>query len=246
MGHTYTNPPILEALCQFQFIPDQPWDWTVPGLLYDRLKVSYPNKRQQNMFEVEYRPEQQEISQRVKSGVARMQFIRADERALVQVGPDLLVINHLRPYPKWDVFIVMISEAVAHYQAVATPKAIKSIGLRYINRIETPEPDFEIESYLLAAPKVPESVPQVFHVFAQRVEIPFPEQNGLLIMQTGMERNADGKVALMLDLDLVTLEAASIMPDNSMDWVAQAHLVIENVFEACITDKARSLFKGEQ
>ncbi len=245
MGNNYFNPPIVEALCQIQFIPDQPWDWTVPGLLYDQLKSTYPTKRQHNALKLEYRPEQQEISQIVSNGVARMQFVRADERALVQVGPDILIVNHLKPYPKWDVYKLMISEALVSYQTVAMPKGIRNIGLRYINRIEVPEQQYEIESYLLAVPKVPESVPQLFGVFAQRVEIPFPQHNGLLILQSGLDRNGqDPNSALMLDLDFIMVDPANTLPDNGMTWVEHAHRIIEDVFEACITDKARLLFRG--
>ena len=47
MGRRYKNPPIVEALCEFEFISSQPWDLTIPGLIYEKVKDEFPDKRQQ-------------------------------------------------------------------------------------------------------------------------------------------------------------------------------------------------------
>jgi uncharacterized protein (TIGR04255 family) len=104
MGRLYENPPLVEALCEFQFEPNQPWDWTIPGLVYDKIKIDFPKKKQQNMVEMAARIEQDELRPTIKGGVARMQFLRDDETALIQVGPNLLVVNQLKPYPTRDKF----------------------------------------------------------------------------------------------------------------------------------------------
>jgi uncharacterized protein (TIGR04255 family) len=242
MGRVYENPPLVEVVCDFRFEPSQPWDWTIPGLIYDRVKSEYPHKRQQNIVEVEFKAEQEEIAQRIKGGVARMQFLRSDERALLQVGPDLLTVNHLKPYPSWTAFKEMIVRALKVYREVAAPKGIRRIGLRYINKIEIPKTRVEIEDYLLAVPQVPEAVPQVFARFVQRVEIMFEQANGLLILQTGsVQQEAGTETAFMLDLDFITLQAVTL--DAAMDWVEQAHDHVERTFETCITDNTRKLFK---
>lgn len=243
MGRVYASPPLVEALCEFRFEPSQPWDWTVPGLVYDKVKSEYPKKRQQNIVEVELRMEQEELAQRLKGGVARMQFLREDERALIQVGPDLLTINHLKPYPNWKTLRGMIVHALDVYRQVAAPKGIRRIGLRYINKIEIPEPRVEIEHYLLAVPKVPEAIPQVFATFVQRVEIPFEPANGMLILQSGSVRDASREgTAFMLDLDFFTLLADKVTLDSAIEWVERAHDEVERTFEECITDKTRALF----
>lgn len=246
MGRIYENPPLIEAVCEFRFEPSQPWDWTIPGLVYDKVKSEYPKKRQQNIVEVELRAEQEELAQRLKGGIARMQFLRSDERALIQVGPDLLTVNHLKPYPTWKTFKEMIVHAFNVYREIANPRGIRRIGLRYINKIEIPEPRVEIEDYLLAAPKVPEVVPQIFATFVQRVEIPFEQANGMLVLQSGSMRDEHTEgTAFMLDLDFFTLQADKLTLDSAMEWVENAHDEVERTFEACVTDKARKLFKAK-
>ena len=51
MPKRYNNPPIVEALCEFQFDEDVPWDLTLIGLIYDKLKDYFP-KRQQLQLEL--------------------------------------------------------------------------------------------------------------------------------------------------------------------------------------------------
>ena len=36
MGIKYKKPPIVEALCEFQFISDRPLDLTLHGLIYEK------------------------------------------------------------------------------------------------------------------------------------------------------------------------------------------------------------------
>lgn len=244
MRRLYENPPVIEALCEFQFEPSQPWDWTIPGLVYAEVRMEYPKKRHQNVVEVELRAEQQDVIQRVKGGVARMQFLRDDERALIQIGPDLLAVNHLSPYPKWEVFNQMIVQALKIYCQVTSPKALRRIGLRYINRIEIPGQRIKIEDYLLVLPSVPEPMPRALAGWVQRVEIPFESANGVLVLQSGsVPREEQAGVALMLDLDFVTRQAETVTLDSAMAWVERAHDELESAFEACITDKARELLK---
>src|SRR5450759_1726858 len=162
MARQYINPPIAEALCEFYFSPSQPWDWTIPGLLYDKFKTDFPRKSQQNVLQVELHAEREEINQNIKGGMARMQFLREDGRALVQVGPDLLVVNHLKPYSGWRIFKADITRSLATYCDTAQPRGIQRIGLRYINKIEFPYPSVEIEDYLLSAPRIPSEIPQTF------------------------------------------------------------------------------------
>jgi len=244
MGRLYENPPVIEALCEFQFEPSQPWDWTIPGLLYDKIKAEFPKKRQQNVVQVELRAEPEEVARSIKGRVARMQFLRDDERALIQVGPDLLVVNHLKPYPRWAVFKRMIADALEVYRSIADPKAIRRAGLRYINRIEIPELLVKIEDYLLAQPSVPDGVSQTFAAWVQRVDIPLRDANGLLVLQSGTlyEEGQQGTI-FMLDLDFITLLVEAVTLDSVMEWVERAHDEVENTFEACITDKTRQLFK---
>jgi uncharacterized protein (TIGR04255 family) len=129
---------------------------------------------------------------------------------------------------------------------VNQPKGIRRIGIRYINRIEIPEEEVKLEDYLLAVPGLPTVIPQVFNTWVQRVEVPFPKHNGLLILQSGSLREKDTEgVAFLLDLDFL-IQAAEPTPIRSAEEMIEiAHGEVETAFEACITDKTRILFERQ-
>ena len=40
-NHKICNPPIIEAICEFQLMPDSPWDLTIHGLIYETIKNTF-------------------------------------------------------------------------------------------------------------------------------------------------------------------------------------------------------------
>ncbi len=225
-------------------MPNQPWDWTIPGLFYREVESEFPIRRQFNPFQIEVSAGTEGTSvQNVVGNVERMQFARQDEGALIQIGPNTVSVNHLKPYSSWETFKQMIGRALEVYRQVANPQAISRIGLRYINRLEFPGfRSVDIERFLLAAPAVPSAVPQTFSSWLQRVEIPFIEANGLLVLQSSSVREEGQRnVAFLLDLDFITLQPELAKLDSAMEWVERAHDEVEKTFEACITDEARQL-----
>jgi len=53
MGRKYANPSIVEAVCEFRLSPDTPWDLTVPGLVYEKVRSEFPHREQRLFQEVE-------------------------------------------------------------------------------------------------------------------------------------------------------------------------------------------------
>jgi uncharacterized protein (TIGR04255 family) len=140
----YGNPPIIEVVAEFRFVPSEPWDLTVPGLVYDRLREQFPRKRLLKVLEGEAAAEATGIRQEFRLA-DRMQFLSDDEKAFVQVGPDLLAVNHLAPYPTWEGFVPLVQHGVDTYLSVAHPRGLHRIGLRYINQLEIPGKTVDLE-----------------------------------------------------------------------------------------------------
>src|SRR5262249_1087484 len=134
MSRHYKNSPIIEALCEFQFEPDSSWDIAIPGIMSERLKDTFPVRRQnkQAAFNIVIN------SEPLITTTDRMVLFRKDEKAFLQLAPNLLAINHLKPYPSWDAFLPLIELGFRSYLDIAAPKGIHRIGLRYINRIQFP------------------------------------------------------------------------------------------------------------
>src|SRR5712692_6393770 len=143
MARVYKFPPIREAVCEFRFEPSQPWDSTVLGLVYEKIKEEFPKKRQPSSLQVSVRTEAGE-AENIRGPSNRMQFLREDERALVQVAPDFLSVSHFKPYSKWELFKGIIEKALIAYRQLNETKGVRRLGLRYINQINIPEKQVEI------------------------------------------------------------------------------------------------------
>jgi uncharacterized protein (TIGR04255 family) len=238
MPRIYDKPPVIEALCEFRFKSSQPWDWTIPGLVYEQIREQFPKKRQENVLEVAMQPGENKVLHQMKAGVARMQFLNEQENALVQVGPDLLAVNHLPPYPKWDAFKTLILEQLAVYRNIANPETLTRIGLRYINRVEIPAKRIELEEYFRTLPQVPEPIPQTFPSFVLHVDIAYENPSSALRFIFGSAPSEPPeKLTFMLDLDMFGIGENVPSMEQLANWIEVAHERIEAAFDASFTEK---------
>ncbi|MBC8526851.1 MAG: TIGR04255 family protein [Candidatus Cloacimonetes bacterium] len=243
MSKKYKKPPIIEALCEFQFIPSKPWDMTIPGLMYARIHNEFPIKQQQRGFGVSIQSKKEGKEPNLKI-LQRMQFFSSNKNALVQIGPDLLTINHLKNYPSWKIFKPLILNNLKIYQEISQSKGFKRIGLRYINKINFSKASIELSDYFSYYPIIPHKLPQTHEAFNIRVEIPYEnKRDRLLLKLANTISEKPDFISLLLDLDYIMTIKDSITINEASNWIENAHNVIENAFEACITDKCRNIFQ---
>jgi len=244
MGRRYRNPPIIEALCEFRFEPSSPWDLAIPGLVYEKVRDKFPKRRQVKAFEASISGGPEGVEQQMRT-TDRMQFLRDDEKALIQIGPNLLAINHLQPYPTWKEFLPLVRQGFSAYLEVANPKGAQRIGLRYINRIEIPGQRIELEDYFEFRPFVGPHLPQDFGSFIVGIQVPYEDSRDTLRLQlANASVETPNTVAIMLDLDYFVARPGEVPLDNVFEWVDVAHNFVEEAFEACITDRLRQMFDG--
>ncbi len=243
MGKRYRHPPIIEALCEFCFEPGPPWDLAIPGLIYEKIKAEFPKRRQVKAFEVNVTAGLEGVEQRVTT-TDRIHFLREDEKALVQVDRNLLVVNHLRPYPSWQHFLPLIQLGFTVYTEMAQPKGIQRIGLRYINRIEIPGQHIELQDYLQFHPFIGPELPQDFDSFFAGIQIPYDNSRDSLRLQVSSTiAETSDHAAVLLDLDYFLAQPGQIPLQEVFTWVEIAHQRVEEVFEACLTDRLRDMFE---
>ena len=238
----YKNCPIVEALCEFQFEQSTPWDMTILGLVYEKVSKTFPKKRQLQLLEATMAGGPGGIEQKLRP-TERIQFLREDEKALIQLGQNRLVVNHLAPYPTWGEFLPLIKQGFNAYIDVAKPKALQRIGLRYINRIELPGAKVKLEHYFGFRPYIAKKLPQDHGNFIVAVEIPYQDGRDTLKLQLGSTTSQKPNVvALVLDLDYRLNKEGEVALGKTFGWADLAHTRIEEVFEASITDKMRKQF----
>lgn len=242
MGRRYEEPPVIEAICEFHFEPDPDWDLTIPGLVYEELEDEFPERRRAKQLGIGFSTEAEKITQQVRT-VERTQFVREDESALVQIGPNLLAVSHLEPYPTWQEYRPLIRTALDAYLEEANHEGLEKVALRYINEVEIGGEEIELEDYFQFYPYVGPGLPQTHGSFIVGVEVPYHSGRDLLRLQlTPTPSDDDGESAFRLDLSYDLVDAEEISLDSVLTWIDQAHDEIEEAFEASITDTLRDLF----
>src|SRR5207253_2590496 len=97
----YPNPPLHTVTAEFRFRPGEVWDMTIPGLLYENLRGTYPQKRTGRRVEVQTRMVDGQIVPVVKDGVGDLQFLTPDGQSGLKVEPESLAFQRVGIYPGW-------------------------------------------------------------------------------------------------------------------------------------------------
>ena len=246
MSEIYKNPPLIEALCEFQFEDDENWDWTIPGIFYEEIKIVFTIKRQENLLSINFESKGETIVTHTDSEnkVSKMIFSRQDNSALIQIAPNSFTINNLIPYQGWSVFKKLIIEYLGIYIKIAKPKRIKRIGLRYINKFENISNIDSLADYLNVEPKMPMNHPIIN--FFIRNELAYNDAESTLICNVGLVSDKEiGKNYVILDLDFSTASNKYTLISDYIDWIDKAHFYIEESFNSFITEKAKVYMRGE-
>ena len=233
----YKNPPLDEAICEFRFESGSPWDVAVPGLLVERMSDDLPVRRQASTLETATRPVQDGIEQQV-TPISWLQLWQEDEKATVQVAPNLLSVNRLAPYPGWENFLPLVEKSLSEYRAVANPKGFERITLRYINRISF-EGVMQLEDYFDFYPFVGQRLPQHLESFFVGAQVAFEGGRDVLQMQMS---SLSGAPSIVLDLLYFLRQPAVVEPEGIFEWIECAHERVEDAFEGCIKDPLRERF----
>lgn len=248
MPEYYKNSPLVEVVADFHFSNSSEWDLLLPGGMFERLKPEFPKRQQVNVFGGiqisggSSGPIQQIIPQ------TRLQFVRENGSAMIQIGPEILAVNHLQPYVDWSKSFKPLLKTGWHaYKDAGGNQELRNISLRYINRIQIPKTDdqrCEFEHYLEFRPYCGPNLNQDHGPFRVLVTYPYREGKDLLTLELHLESFTESTGVFRLD---ITYKLVSDIPpqEDLIDWYESAHGYIHGVFESCLTEKLRDLFRGK-
>jgi uncharacterized protein (TIGR04255 family) len=237
---------LAEALCEFHFDPGSPWDVTLFGHFYDRIRDEFPKKREVPEVEMSVQQQPGGVAGQIREAGVRMQFIHAGGDAMVQLAPRRLVVNKLPPYESWPVFKSLILARLADYeQAVGSASPLQRVGLRYINRFNFPAQSFTVGSAFAPSEFLPVRLREAQAAFFVRLEMPQEINERILLTMGTLDAEQAGTVSVLLDLEYVVAQPAAIEPSVLSDALEKAHDRIEQVFESCLTDPLRNRFNQE-
>lgn len=244
----YKNPPITEAVCEFQFADSDNWNVTSSGLLYEKLRTEYGQvPREQRLLRVIV-PEGAkpgDVPNRLTE-ITKVEFAAADGLKKVTVGPGVCSAHVLKPYPGWEIFRPQIESALNHYSKVCAPKVIQRIGLRYINHIFFPVTRGTPDDFFTEHPRSVGHLDWPVSVFNLRHEYLIVDSDSeqvtaivnLVTIPAGPEQ-----FGCLLDIDLIhSWKHKTFSLKTSLIALDRLRTLERQAFEALITDITRALF----
>ncbi len=245
----YQNPPLLEAVLEFQFVPGTEWDSLFLGKIHDRLP-NFPISDTVRHASVVL--DDSQIGIRHTPDLKR--FWRADRGIAVTVGPELLGVStlpaNMEEGHRWEILRDVAYTVLDEYQTVARPGMIRQVGLRYINGIPVDPADFRLGDLLTETSGV---VPQILlderNPFSARLE------RMTLYTETHQRREVITLAAqpvppqggrILLDVDQVTVWPDGVEPASTRTVLEDMHDAVHEVFNRVIRPEVLQRFGPEK
>ena len=247
----YRNPPVVEALCEVHFAPED-WVDSIPDKLYERIKEDFPRRQLR-----EFREAHVTVSENDATATTEMRelphwtvFLTESQDRLIQVSETILTFNQLPPYRPFSEWKDYFFNAFSICKNLAPIRKVKNIDVRYINRFEIPARKLNLEHYFTIMPTLPAECGETQGPFLIKCTIPQPDDSNFLMVtfQTiKPDETAEAAQAFVLDLHVRSLIDEQATKVDIENLVEDAHIRIATAFEGSITDKLRQVFDtGDQ
>ena len=154
------------------------------------------------------------------------------------------LVSQLAPYVGWDKFKERIIRDWDTWRHAVKFQPIQRVGMRYINRIDLPRKGQVVyyEEYLTVYPALPPLLdPCSYHSINVKVLLG-DIQSVLTLKSAVVESPLPDHLAIVLDLDIGRMYETPPDDESLYSFIDQARIKKNEIFESCITDKARELF----
>lgn len=239
----FRHPPIVEAICEFRFSPETKWDPTIPGLLYEKLNTHFPIKESRINQMIEFKIDNNGLQHMVKNPNQMAVFLANDRKSLVQVGDNKLSIHHLKPYPGWENFRPKIQNTYEIFNSIVEIKGIDRLALMYIDKIEIPGHNVDMKQFFNFMPQLGSGFTQSFTDFVMGCDFPYHDKRDICKLQlTSALPEKKTNTAYVMTTEYFLSKKKAVPKDAALNWVDEAHSVVHDLFESCITEKMKDIF----
>jgi uncharacterized protein (TIGR04255 family) len=175
-------------------------------------------------------------------------FISQDKRHIFYARLDGFVLSVRAPYDRWETFRNEARRLWDLYRSVTKVESITRAAVRYVNQINIPGDQVELDEYFRTSPKVSPGYThgQLAGFFVQ-LQLWQEDLNCWLVVNESPAQSPNAQTAtILLDLDLFQErfdEPWGVEEDESVwDFLERLRERKNEVFEASITEKTRGLF----
>ena len=239
----YPNAPITEAIIDIRVRRRESVNLHELNTLHELIRDQYPGRANRNLAQGRIG-----VCTQVSASASQQQigflFKTSDEKQVFQASIDGFTMSRLAPYESWEPFRDEARRLWELYRRVGKPEEITRLAVRYVNRIDIPLPFDDLNQYLRTFPEVSPDLPQALSGLFMQLTIPQPDIECVTLLNEALIEPAKPDIAsIILDIDLFRQDN---VPQDDVELWKTFEVLRERkneVFEACITDKARELFK---
>ncbi len=234
---SFTNPPVEEAIITMRVRPLDD-----PGALARTLAASererYPG------FEI-IDPDLEPVSaDELDGGSEGYRLVSPSGHDVIRITERAFAFHRLQPYEGWIPFVQRAREAWRAFSAAASPDGVQSLHLRYLNRLELPEPMREWGEYLLIRATIPESLERGLSSYMATLNLEdsyVPARARVTLIAL---RRPEGS-SIILDTDVRALSVFPGDPEDERIWrtLERMREFKNRVFFEGLTERAKEMFR---
>ncbi len=240
MSQKYANPPIKEAVFDFQVRGGNPFS-----------QKSYQQFLDKNAgYVVAGKMRDVNVSTETELVEAKTELIgyRASNKnntQIVQFKKNGLSFSQLEPYSGWDKSYKEALKLWQIYCEVRKPQTITRLAVRFINRFQISDIFTEPSEYFSGYIKYDKSISPTWHQMSYKLL--FSHNQGIKshIISDALVNQQNSSVNILLDIDVfsdgLALSAKEVLGVENVFKVLRQ--IKNNIFEKSITDKTKDLIK---
>ena len=244
----YKNPPLVEVFTEFFFQPEEgtEWDSFIMPTYYRKIAKDFPTRKRMPTVGIEVRMAGGGSStefQPLSPPTPRHRFISEDEKTLVQLGENQLVVNQLPPYYGWEKYEPTVVDCFSLYLKLWKPARVLRAAVHYLDKIDLPEAEVGLEKYFNLLPVLPEYPEQPATNLTLSYEIPGAIGGDVLIVTMKQRPSADPNgLSFLFQWDYVATSGLICEITAVREWLKEAHDFLSGIFLSTFTDECRKLF----
>ena len=243
----YRNSPIVEAVCEFRFSADTPWEQNLPERFYDAVKERFPIRESRKEQAIQIKASSEGVAEHRLETIETPIFLAGDRKVLIQIGPRRLSIHHLKPYHSWGDFKSTINLAYDTVTSLTRVTGFDRVGLLYVDKIEIPESSIRLADYFTFYPHCGEGLFGDVMNFMVGCDLTYNGNRDIcrLSMTRAMPKK-ESNSAYLLTTDYFLAKRNAVKPEDVTTWVEEAHKTVKTLFKGCITEKLEEVFNMEE
>jgi uncharacterized protein (TIGR04255 family) len=229
------HAPIVEATIDFRIAKRDGIKFDDLSKITKTIESNYPSNTPRYRFDGQI---EIGVSPSIKSEQQQDAIVYTSAKKFVfQSQLDGFTISKQAPYESWDNLYLEAQSLWSQYQAIAMPKGVIRVGVRFINRLPLPFPIRDYKDYLTAPPEIPARLPQSLLSFISRIVIPLPSLDAFAVISQISANPENDILPVTLDIDIVKQSSDILGVNDAWGLVQAFHDEKNRIFFESITER---------